>query len=489
MLGMYVHTHWGYHHPYAARSWTLADWRGYLSGLKALGYDLVMFWPLLDSMPVQPTPGDQAFLGKIAQVIDMAHDEFGLKFLITVCPNVTGNAHAAQYAYEERPYFVCERKINPQDPAQVAELAAARRWQFETLRSADGVVIIDSDPGGYIGSVDTDFVNLVKCQVDIFREYNPSVEFIYWMLIGWENYNRFWAETRQASAEPQLHLDVETFEGVLKGIASEIAEPWWLFSSWPQHLEAIHKLGLDSKSLYFPYGVIEGEPTFPFTNWTPREMRSAFERFPAGTFPLGVMANSQTHCLQLPHAYLFSRYALEGPDCSIDLAGFGDGLLPGLGGKLSAAWEAIGSGSANLQRQMANIIGDEFGQPQLAGPLSGLLLGDADRFLLDLAMNLELRAALADLEQAVNGPSSEAKHAVQGVLDILYPYQQRLGFLDAYVGPMHDLLNDPLSRLGDPGINQVLAQFHDWRDISIRNGVVPRLMDAMETYIRDEQLG
>ena len=38
MLGMYVHTHWGYHHPYAARTWSLADWKGYLGALRALGY-------------------------------------------------------------------------------------------------------------------------------------------------------------------------------------------------------------------------------------------------------------------------------------------------------------------------------------------------------------------------------------------------------------------------------------------------------------------
>jgi hypothetical protein len=90
MLGMYIHTHWGYHYPYSARSWALEDWRGYLNGLRELGYTLVMFWPLLDSMPVQATASDQAFLERAAKIIDMAHHDYGLRFLITVCPNVIG---------------------------------------------------------------------------------------------------------------------------------------------------------------------------------------------------------------------------------------------------------------------------------------------------------------------------------------------------------------------------------------------------------------
>ena len=38
MLGMYVHAHWGYNRPYAARSWRIEEWENYLSGLDHLGY-------------------------------------------------------------------------------------------------------------------------------------------------------------------------------------------------------------------------------------------------------------------------------------------------------------------------------------------------------------------------------------------------------------------------------------------------------------------
>ena len=39
-LGMYIHMHWAYRHPYAARTWSMDEWRGYASGLQALGYRL-----------------------------------------------------------------------------------------------------------------------------------------------------------------------------------------------------------------------------------------------------------------------------------------------------------------------------------------------------------------------------------------------------------------------------------------------------------------
>ena len=488
MLGMYIHTHWGYSHPYAARSWSLEDWRGYLAALKELGYDLVMFWPLLDSMPLQPTPSDQGFLARTAKVIDKAHRQFGMQFLITVCPNLVGNEYAARYPYDARPYFVCERKINPQDPAGVADMLAARRWQFEALQKADGLVIIDGDPGGYIGSTDADFVNLVKGQIEVFRQFNPSGELVYWMWFGWENYNRFWAEAQQSSsdsAEPIYRVETSTFTHALQGIRQQIPEPWSLMGAWPQHLETTQSPELAQKRMYIPYGAIEGEPTFPLTNCSPEQVCAAFKRYPAGTFPRGVMGNAQTHCLQLPHTYMFARCAKGGPGANLDLPGFAEGLLPGLGGEISAAWEAIASGSAQQQKQAALSMRAAASQTLTPGRYSGLLFGDAGRFLIDLAMNLEVRASLAELGQAVEaGQASEYKPAVHSVLASLRPYQQRLGFVDAYGDPMLSLLNGTLSRLGDASLDKVLRQFYDWRNPAVRNGILPRLLDAMQAYCR-----
>ncbi len=73
VVGMYVHQHWPYNHPYAARTWTLEDWRGFAGGLKQLGYNTIMIWPMLEIMPDPLTPSDVASLEKHARVMDMLH--------------------------------------------------------------------------------------------------------------------------------------------------------------------------------------------------------------------------------------------------------------------------------------------------------------------------------------------------------------------------------------------------------------------------------
>jgi len=73
--------------------------------------------------------------------------------------------------------------------------------------------------------------------------------------------------------------------------------------------------------------------------------------------------------------------------------------------------------------------------------------------------------------------------ALRDVLQHLVPYQERLGFVDAYGGPLYYMLNEPLAKLKDPGLDTVLGQFHDWRNPAVRNGVVPRLFAAIRRYV------
>ncbi len=480
-LGMYVHTHWSYNRPYAARSWSEEDWRGYLLGLGRLGFDTVMFWPLLDSMPIEPTPSDRRFLGKISRVIDIAHDTFGLHFVVVACPNTIGNDRAATYAYEERPYFVCERKIDPKDSAAVKDFLTARRWQFEPLARADSLAIIDSDPGGYPDSTDDEFVSLCEQQVGIFRKLNPKAGFDYWMLIGWENYNRFWSQTKARRAgepAPQLSIEKPTFIHALEGMQRTIAEPWNVLASWGPHLEATEQLHLRNKRMYFPYGVIEGEPSFPLTNFNPASVAGGLAAYRPSDFPRGVMANAQAHCLQLPHTYLF---ACRARGVTANLNDFAEDLLPGEAADVVAAWETIGVGEPAAQRAKATAIRKHIGYPHHGGRCSGLLFGDADRFLIDLSDNLEIRADLHEVQSAVT-VGHDARRALRSFLEHFRPYQQRVGFSDAYGGPLRVALNDPLAKLRDPAIDRVLARVDEWRDLPARHGIVAPLMAAVQAY-------
>ena len=147
-VGMYVHQHWPYNHPYAARTWTLEDWRGYAGGLRQLGYNTILMWPMIEFIPDPPTPSDRASLEKHARVIAMLHKEFGMRVMLAVCPNVTVDDQAARKAtYATRHFFYVDQRVNPADAAAVARMMDRREKTLRYLAEADAVTIIDSDPG------------------------------------------------------------------------------------------------------------------------------------------------------------------------------------------------------------------------------------------------------------------------------------------------------------------------------------------------------
>ncbi|HDZ19971.1 hypothetical protein LCGC14_0095510 [marine sediment metagenome] len=482
MLGMYVHTHWGYNHPYAARTWTIDDWRGYLTGLSRLGYDTVMIWPQCDSMPPEPTESDLVWLTRLGEVVDIAHRELAMKVLMVLCPNTIGNEASATYAFTARPYFVTEKKINPADPAEREMFIEGRRKQLSPIAKADALVIIDSDPGGYPGATGEQFVDLLVDQVEVFRSFNPAGEFVYWMWSGWDATCRFWAAADEDGEADHPAQTADEFVQTLQQIAERVPEPWWVLASFPSHNEALDATGLRSKAMWNPYGLIEGEPTFPLTNYHVDKVAETVTSAELARYPLGVMGNSQTHCLQLPLTYAFSRLAQGAPRDEIDLKGFAERLVPGLGQTISAGWELIESDDADAQRAAAKRVQDAVWSVDGIGALGGLLFGGPERFMTDLAMNLEVRAAINDLTHS-DSPDHMAG-ALRSMLDVVTPYQRRLGFTDACYGPLYAALSDVLGKLDDDGLNTALARWTDWSDPTVRNGAFVALLDAAESFCR-----
>ena len=463
----------------------MEDWEGYLSGLQALGYDFVLLWPQLDCMPPQPNASDQAFLAKIGQVIDMAHQRFGMRFGITASPNTIGNAQSPAYAIEQRPYFVCEQKVNPKEAQAVADFLAGRRRQLTPLARADAFFMIDSDPGGYIGSSNYEFITLMKAQLDILREQNPAIEMVYWMWVGWENYNAFWARAahqKPGDPDPEINWDIKDFLTTLPLIQARIPEPWIVTSSMPLHQQATDTLGLGDRRLFYPYGLIEGEPTYPLTNYAPQMLAERLSEYSPAAYPRGVLGNSQTHCIQLPGAYLFSHFAQGGTLHTLDLEGFAAQVIPSSAGVVARAWQLVESNDMAAQHAAAQAVRAEIGKPHGSGKASGLLFGDADRFLADLAANLEIRAGMLELREAVDA-RHDVKGALRNLLAHLLPYQERVGFVDAYFGPLRDGLNDQVARLGDPALTAITNDFTNWREPAVRNGVAQRLFKALAQYV------
>jgi hypothetical protein len=475
---MYVHMHWSYGHPYAARTWTMEDWRGYASGLKALGYNMILIWPVTDTMPDPLTPSDCAHLKKISGIVDMLHDEFGMAVMITAGPNCTGNEAAAQYTFETRPFFTTERRLNPGDPGELARLIDfRRRLMKDYFGRVDGFVTIDSDPGGYIGSTNAEFVQLLWAHLDMLEDVAPGATLYYWMWHGWERYNRGWRwkQGEDVSGIPEK----DDWSEVLAELVKQPDRRWALMSCNDNHHPCIERFGVGSRTLYNPYSTVEMEPSIPLTNYSPGLVEKALALSARFGMKHGTLANSQTHVAQVPQTYLYSHFACGGTTASLDLRGFADGLLPGHADLLAEAWEAIGGEDVERQRRAAAAVTKSAGAGSFrSGPFSGMLFGSASRYLEDLGMMLNFRADMQAFAR-VAGEAQAWRPALARLHRSWSAWQCRTGFNDFFMGPPDEILYKPLKALQRPELEPVLADLHNWKLSSSRHGILRRLLDAI----------
>jgi hypothetical protein len=389
MLGIYVHMHWPYRYPYAARTWKIEDWRGYAQGVRALGFNTVMFWPVIEVMPDPPTPGDRASLEKHGKVVRMLHEEFGMRVLISLCPNVAAISEEAKKAtFENRHFFYCDRRVNPADPKAVRQMLETERKLLEPMREADGFMVIDSDPGGYAGSTNAEFVELLGHYREMLNRLRPGTELIYWMHAGWAAYSRYYQTTEFKAGTPAEYADT------LGRLAKLNPEPWGIATARAVYAD---KAGLSARVIALNYGRIESEPSFPLTNFGGDKAWEGGHSDAAR----GVIGNAQTHCVQLPNTFAFARGAQGKPVDRSAYVEFAHRLIPGHEEVIVRAWEAVGGEDSGAMRAAAKELAPALKAELNTGDLKGLLFGSPRRFINDLLLMLPYKAAGLDLIAAL----------------------------------------------------------------------------------------
>ncbi len=470
ILGMYVHQHWPYHHPYAARTWTLQDWRGYADGLKQLGYNAMLIWPVLETMPDPLTDSDRASLHKTAQVIDMLHREFGMRAYIVLCPNVIAkNEEARKTPFEHRHFFYCDARVNPGDPVAMRRMIDWRAKLLAPLANMDGVAIIDSDPGGYPDSSNEEFVNLLMAHRAMLDTLRPNIELIYWMNAGWRGYARFYKTGDMLM--PTTDAELTETVALLK---EKNPEPWGMANG----LEQATKLGIANRVMSFNYGRIEGEPTFPMGNFGGN---SAYE---GGALPgpRGVMGNAQTHCIQLPNTFAFARGAAGKPVTETDYVEFAEKLIPGQGETIVHAWKTLAGNDASAMRACAVGLEQLPSRRLRPGPLRGLLFGSSRRFVNDLAMMLRVRAGFLALQTTVGG-SANVREALSEFVTAVEAWQRQHGYENSmgWAG-----LDETLRKLNSPEVNAVLDnRFNPFVPPKLLPGETP--FECVARELREEE--
>ncbi len=470
IIGMYVHQHWPYNHPYAARTWTLQDWHGYADGLHQLGYNTFLIWPMLETMPDPLLPSDQANLEKIARVIDMLHNEFGMRVYLVLCPNIVAkNEEAGNAQFEKRHFFYCDTRVNPGDASAMQRMMDWRAKLLAPLSKMDGLVIIDSDPGGYPGSSNLEFVDLLMAHRKVLDKLRPGIELIYWMHAGWKGYGRFY-ETGDMLTPTTDRERLET----LALLKAKNPEPWGLANGLAQATE----LNVQDRVISFNYGRIEGEPSFPMGNFGGT---NAYEGG-AAPGPRGVMGNAQTHCIQLPNTFAFVRGARGKTLTERDYVEFGHQLIPGMGEYIVRAWQLLAGDDAAGMRACADNFEKVPERRLRPGPLYGLLFGSPKRFLTDLGMMLRVRAGFCDLQKAESN-GADVKAALDEFVTALEAWQHQNGYENSlgWAG-----LDEALRKLNSPEVNKVLdGRFNPFVPEKLQPGETP--FECVARELREEE--
>lgn len=400
LRGMYAHQHWSYRYPYALRTWSVPEWQQYVDFLAHGRMNLFQIWSMAALCPAPFSPADRAFLQRYPPIIGHAQTAHGMQVWIGECANNTAKCGPLPPVPDRR-YFDVEVLKNPADPAQLDELLAHRRAFYELCDNADGYWIIDSDPGGWEGSPTSDFVRILAANRRLINESTRKsldARLIYWMWVGWGTGSR--DENCARAAERLLQ---------------EIDPPIWLTHSWEGHFATTRGSEHRQRTVYFPYGAIEPEPSLPFTTVIPPALSGAIGTAQAQAPFAGILGNAQTPLVQLLNIWYFANCAWDpgyARRSKADVVGeLAHLLFPQAAQTLAEGWLALDGTEAASARVVARELDLRVAQKRLGipGPLGRLVFPDPDRIAEDLLCLLGIHAAALEFcEAADNEPSDES---------------------------------------------------------------------------------
>lgn len=417
--GMYAHLHWWYHWPYALRSWKLEDWKRYADLLTHLGFNAIQMWPMMELLPHPLSADDEAYLGKYREVIDYLHEHRGMKAFIGSCANnITPDARGVPI--EKREYFDFEVLLDPGVPENLDRILAYRSDLYRIVPNADGYWVIDADPGGWEGSPPHEFVDILsghRALLDRYGERPDEQAVIYWM---WESWG---------SHRPQQNYGL-----TLADLMHRVDRPWRIHVCKPNHFELMVRLGLTDRAIFFPYNLIEDEPSGPLTDLRFTRIEAALKEAHA----LGITAaqgNAQTPLVQLPNIMAFS-YAAWGGSPGLDadpvLSELADRLVCKHQDVLVSGWKALLEDDVTGCRSLADRVRKLAKDASARGTLTVIIGVEwQERIIEDLAVMLELHASAVELEQIADraaSTSSEAAATLTAFVEIASGWMEHTGY-------------------------------------------------------------
>jgi hypothetical protein len=418
--GFYLHGCWAFKHPFAVRSWTRADYDHMFQLLKAMDFNTVMLWPVLEAVPPPLSAEDAGAVKAYRPIIDDGRDR-KLEVWLTQCAALTSRPEIRARPWMERSLYPFMRTVKIDDGPESAAYLKHRASLVRLLNNADAYVTIDGDPGGYPGAKAAEFARVLKADRETLNAHGerpPSQKIVPWIWAGWGGKD-MWREPLEPLVGP-----------VLQELKNSMSEPWEMLpgrsirENWANgrvNIELTEKAGLMSRSTLLFYEIIEFEPTPPAAVLQFDDIRRVFQqelRFAATA--RGCFGNAQQPVIVLPNLYLFARIAsdpgyLKKTDVEV-LNDFAD-FLGGPADVLVPAWSCLRLGLDRLPAELPATLR----QTVLKSDAARHLPGGPKRYVEILAEQVDarrrvLRATAAPAESDAAAAASIVS-AVEGLVN------------------------------------------------------------------------
>lgn len=305
--GFYLHGSWVMEHPFAVRSWSREDMAGMFRLLRHLGFNHVMVWPTPEAAPMPLSDEDADTLRSYRGVIDDAHSA-GLKLWMVYCPTVISTDAVRGKPWAERSLYATTREVRLTDAATEEAYLKHRTAVLRLLDNADAFVVIDGDPGGYVGAPMEEYLRILASD----QRAVPGKPIIPWIWTGWGRNTQggFWRAPVGPLVEQCYDALKETNRGDWEILPGRSHREGW--ANGRTTIALAEKAGLMSRATLLCYEAIEFEPTPPAAVLQFDLIRNALQQESqyAGVAK-GVFGNAQQPVMVLPNLYYFARAAAD----------------------------------------------------------------------------------------------------------------------------------------------------------------------------------
>jgi hypothetical protein len=304
---------WPMNYPYAA--WKEQDWEHFIDMAWTNRMNRLLLAPLFEILPVPLSQEDEAYVQEVRRIIDYAQSKRGMEVWIGMPANRIAISDCGVRDPHLRPYWIngCQKDMNPADPQQFANISKAIEPFYRIVNNEDGVLMGDADPGGWPHSPLSEQAKIFQSARKLLDRYNvhgEKAKLADFMWIGWGRHKFFTSTDRLVTGfdwteKNPDESDIAFMAETIRNFKQNLPEPWEVVAGMTPYLESSKRESVLNKTIYFPYGAIEGEPAFPATNIRLEPVQEILDKEQEYPGLSSLMGNNQIMLLQLPLTYYF----------------------------------------------------------------------------------------------------------------------------------------------------------------------------------------